>query len=167
MSLRKSFDSLAEERNARQALENNYKFQIENVLQLNGRLKRAEDSLNEDRSAMQSLIAYTRNLEQNTAIAQKDLFVRRDYQANRLEELRIQIDDLQRSKENLERSAFSLLEEIKTLKSKVDIETINLNSVSGDLRNKTRRLEDENRQQVILIISFCIRFIFKVYLVRF
>lgn len=139
---------MAEERNARQALENNYKFQIENVLQLNGRLKRAEDSLNEDRSAMQSLIAYTRNLEQNTAIAQKDLFVRRDYQANRLEELRIQIDDLQRSKENLERSAFSLLEEIKTLKSKVDIETINLNSVSGDLRNKTRRLEDENRQQV-------------------
>jgi chromosome segregation ATPase len=153
--LRKSFDSLAEERNARQALENNYKFQIENVLQLNGRLKRAEDSLNEDRSAMQSLIAYTRNLEQNTAIAQKDLFVRRDYQAQRLEELRIQIDDLSRSKENLERSAFSLLEEIKTLKSKVDIETINLNSVSGDLRNKTRRLEDENRQQVIR--NFCKR----------
>ena len=148
LSLRRSFDSLNEERIARQTLENNYKFQIENVLQLNGRLKRAEDSLNEDRSAMQALIAYTKNFEQSTVTTQKDLAVRKDFQAQRLEDLRTQIDDLQRSKENLERSTFSLLEEIKSLKSKVDMETLSLNSVSGDLRNKTRRLEDENRQQV-------------------
>jgi len=65
--------------------------------------------------------------------------------------LRSQIDDLQRSKENLERNTFSLLEEIKTLKSKVDMETLSINAVSGDLKNKTRRLEDESRQQVIFV----------------
>ncbi len=65
-------------------------------------------------------------------------------------DLRSQIDELQRSKENLERNTFSLLEEIKALKSKVDMETLSINTTSGDLRNKTRRLEDESRQQVIL-----------------
>ena len=151
LSLRKSFDSLQEERTARLILENSYKFQSETVLQLNGRLKRAEDSLQEDRVAMQSLILFTRGLEQATASAQKDLFVRRDFQAQRLEELKLQIDDLQRSKENLERSAFGLLEEIKNLKSKVDMEAINLNSIGADLRTKTRRLEDEHRQQVFFM----------------
>jgi hypothetical protein len=149
LSLRKSFETIAEERSARQLLENNYRSQLENVLQLNGRLKRAEDSLQEDRTAMQSLILLTKNLENVTSSAQKDLFVRRDFQAQRLEDLRLQIDDLQRSKENLERNAFGLLEEIKNIKSRVDMEALNLNTVSGDLRNKTRRLEDENRQHVI------------------
>lgn len=113
-----------------------------------GRIKRAEDVLTEDRSAMQSLIVNTKNLEQAILNTQKDLFARRDLQASRLDELRIQIDDMQRSKENLERSAFSLIDEIKALKSKVDVESMNLNSVGSDLRNKTRRLEDENRQNV-------------------
>lgn len=85
LSLRRSFDTLNDERIARQQLENNYKFQTENVMQLNGRLKRAEDSLNEDRSAMQALIAYTRNFEQITVTTQKDLSVKKDFQAQRLE----------------------------------------------------------------------------------
>ncbi len=93
----------------------------------------------------------TRNLEQAVLNTQKDLFARRDLQASRLDELRLQIDDMQRSKENLERSAFSLIDEIKALKSKVDVESMNLNSVGADLRNKTRRLEDENRQNVSFI----------------
>ena len=76
LSLRRSFDTINEERVARLTLENSYKFQIENVLQLNGRLKRAEDSLNEDRSAMQALIAYTRNFEQMTVTTQKDLSIK-------------------------------------------------------------------------------------------
>lgn len=101
-SLRKSFDSLAEERNSRQILENSYKFQTENFLQLTGRLKRAEDSLTEDRLAMQSLIAYTRSLEQNAANVQNDLGSKRDFQQQRLENLKYQIDDLTSSKENLE-----------------------------------------------------------------
>ena len=67
-----------------------------------GRLKRAEDSLVEDRVAMQSLIAYTRSLEQNTANVQSDLGSKRDFQQQRLENLKYQIDDLQSSKENLE-----------------------------------------------------------------
>ena len=75
-------------------------------------------------------------------------------------DLRSQIDELQRSKENLERNTFSLLEEIKALKSKVDMETLSINTTSGDLRNKTRRLEDESRQQVILCSKNFYRFYF-------
>ena len=34
---------------------------------------------------------------------------------------------------------------------------LNLNSVSGDLRNKTRRLEDENRQHVLQFLFLFIK----------
>jgi hypothetical protein len=79
-SVRRSFDTIAEERNMRQILENNYKFQTENVLQLNNRLKRTEDLLQEDRKAMQSLILYTKTIEQSSLNTQKDLAMRRDFQ---------------------------------------------------------------------------------------
>lgn len=148
LTLRKSLDSIQEERAARQQLETSYRFYYDNMIQMSGRIKRAEDVLQEDRSAVQSLVINTRNLEQAVLNTQKDLFARRDLQASRLDELRLQIDDMQRSKENLERSAFSLIDEIKALKSKVDVESMNLNSVGADLRNKTRRLEDENRQNM-------------------
>ena len=34
------------------------------------------------------------------------------------------------------------------LKNQVDMESMNVNQISSDLRNKTRRLEEENRQQL-------------------
>lgn len=58
--------------------------------------------MTEDRVAMQSLIAYTRSLEQNNANVQSDIGSKRDFQQQRLENLKYQIDDLQSSKENLE-----------------------------------------------------------------
>ncbi|CAF0933988.1 unnamed protein product [Brachionus calyciflorus] len=151
ISLRRSLDTLNEEKSARLILENNYKFQNEAMLQLNGRLKRTEDLLQQDRNAMQSMIMYTRNLEQSLTNAQRDLFVRKEFQAKRLDELKIQIDEIQFSKERLELNANSLIEEIKILKNKVELEAINLNSIGGDLRNKTRRLEDETRQHMEVV----------------
>lgn len=82
LSLRRSFDTIAEERNARMALENNLKFQNDTYVQLAGRLKRTEDFLQEDRTAMQSLINFTRNFEQVNATNIKDLAVRRDFQGS-------------------------------------------------------------------------------------
>lgn len=45
-------------------------------------------------------------------------------------------------------NAYSLLDAIKSLKGQVDTEQMNVNAISNDLRNKTRRLEEENRQHV-------------------
>ncbi len=104
-------------------------------------MTRAEEIIQEGQNHMQSLI-----LQTNATSNQRDFSVRIQY--NRLNELKLQIDDLQRSKESLDRSAYSLIEEIKTLKNKVDVESISLNSFSIDLRNKTRRLEEGQYEQV-------------------
>lgn len=148
LSLRKSFDSIQEERNARQLLENNLRLQNESVLQMNGRIKRAEDSLQEDRTAVQSLIVYTRNLEQQTTQAQNELNSKRDVHAQRLDDQRAQIEDLLRSREGLERNSIVLLDEIKNVKSRVDQEAANMNVIGSELRTRVRRLEDEGRAQV-------------------
>ena len=148
LSLRKSFDSIQEERNARQLRENNLRLQNESVLQMNGRIKRAEDSLQEDRTAVQSLIVYTRNLEQQTTQAQNELNSKRDVHAQRLDDQRAQIEDLLRSREGLERNSIVLLDEIKNVKSRVDQEAANMNVIGSELRTRVRRLEDEGRAQV-------------------
>ncbi len=115
------------------------------------RMMRAEETIQEGRNTMQSLLLQTKSLELNVSNSQRDMLVRNQY--NRLDELKLQIDDLQRSKENLDRSAHSLIDEIKALKNKVDIETLNFNSLSSDLRNKTRRLE-EGQQEHVKIFCF-------------
>jgi hypothetical protein len=114
-------------------------------------MMRAEETIQEGRNTMQSLLLQTKSLELNVSNSQRDMLVRNQY--NRLDELKLQIDDLQRSKENLDRSAHSLIDEIKALKNKVDIETLNFNSLSSDLRNKTRRLE-EGQQEHVKIFCF-------------
>jgi chromosome segregation ATPase len=151
LTLRKNLDTLQEERLARQQLETLYRQQYDTIIQLSGRLKRTEDILQEDRKGMQSLIIHTKQMEQQLSTTQKDLFLKRDLQTTRLDELKIHIDDLHRSKDNLERSAYSLLDEIKALKSKVDMEALSVNAIGADLRNKTRKLEEDNRQQVSFI----------------
>jgi hypothetical protein len=44
------------------------------------------------------------------------------------------------------------------------MEQMSLNAISGDLRNKTKRLEDENRQHVRIDFLLYCRYFFKNYL---
>lgn len=83
-SLRNNLDTLNEEKSARQFLETNLKFQHDTFMKTNIKLKQTEEQLNENRITMQSMIKYTRNLENSILESQKDLFARKDFQGNKL-----------------------------------------------------------------------------------
>ena len=61
-----------------------------------------------------------------------------------------------RAKDTLERTSFALVDEVRQLKTKVDSQSSDLTAVTADLKNRTRRLEEENRAGVgQLFMTYC------------
>lgn len=58
------------------------------------------------------------------------------------------MEELQGAKNQLERICFSMADDIRTLKMKVDQQSAEIGTVSSDLRNRSKKLEDDNRNQV-------------------
>ena len=84
----------------------------------------------------------------HSILVQKDIVFKRDAQSQRIDDLKIQFDDMHRSKDYLERSQLNLIDEINTLKNKVDVQVMNLNSFSGYLKDKAKKLEDDGHHHV-------------------
>lgn len=63
-------------------------------------------------------------------------------------EMRAEMEELQGAKNQLERICFSMADDIRTLKMKVDQQSAEIGGVSSDLRNRSKKLEDDNRNQV-------------------
>ena len=55
---------------------------------------------------------------------------------------------MQRSRDALEKQTFTLTEELRAVKTKVESQSIELSSTINDLKLRSRRLEEENKMQV-------------------
>ena len=53
-----------------------------------------------------------------------------------------------RAKDNLEKVVYGLIDDTRQLKGKVDVQASDFTTVALDLRNKSRKLEEETRSTV-------------------
>lgn len=72
----------------------------------------------------------------------------------RIQELSLQLTEMQRNREQVEKLIYNLTEELRTLRTKVDGHAVELTSTVNDLKLRARRLEEENKLQVDF--SLCI-----------
>ena len=72
----------------------------------------------------------------------------------RVFELRQELEQTQRAKDQLERVTYTLVDEMRQIKSKLEAQNMDFTSVTSDLRNKSQRLEEENRSTVSKISEF-------------
>ena len=63
-------------------------------------------------------------------------------------ELRQDLEQTQRSKDQLERVTYSLEDKVRQIMTKVESQTMDFATVASDLRSKSQRLEEENRSTV-------------------
>ena len=82
--IRQSQTVLQEERLSRQQIENNVRIQNDVILQLTARIRRNEDTFNDEHQSSVSANASVRGLEQQMVAIQKEYFLRRDTQSHRL-----------------------------------------------------------------------------------
>ena len=66
----------------------------------------------------------------------------------RLQEMRTELDETMRAKDQLERVTFQLVDELRQVKGRLDSQTVDVGTVVNDLKNKSKKLEEENKQTV-------------------
>ena len=69
-------------------------------------------------------------------------------------ELRQELEQTQRAKDQLERLTYTLADDMRQIKSKLDSQNVDFATVASDLRSKSQRLEEETRSTVSG--SFCL-----------
>lgn len=145
---RRNDEVLREEKGSRHNLESAMKINNELITQLSARIKEAEDKLSEEKSALSSLVNHTKGVEQAVKSSQNELIAKKDIQSQKLVEMRAEMEELQGAKNQLERICFSMADDIRTLKMKVDQQSAEIGTVSSDMRNRSKKLEDDNRNQL-------------------
>ncbi|CAF1313628.1 unnamed protein product [Adineta steineri] len=144
-AIRQSQTVLQEERLSRQQIENNIRIQNDVILQLTARIKRNEYTHNDEHQASLTANASLRGLEQQLISIQKDTFLRRDNQSVSVEGIRRQLDETNVQREQLEKTQLNISDEIRSIRSRLELESANLNILTNEVKQKTRKLEDDQR----------------------
>ncbi|CAF3886189.1 unnamed protein product [Rotaria magnacalcarata] len=144
-AIRQSQSILQEERLSRQHIENNIRIQNDVILQLTARIKRNEDVFNDEHQSSLSANASVRGLEQQIAAIQKEYVLRRDTQSMSVDGIRKQLGETNMQREQLEKIQFNLVEELRSIRNRLEAESSNFNSLTNEVRQKTRKLEDDQR----------------------
>ena len=75
---------------------------------------------------------------------------------SRISELRNDLDESNRLREQLERAATTLVDEVRQMKGRIDTAGVEFNSTLHDVKERTKRIEDEQRGQVCVMQSMAI-----------
>ncbi|XP_063444887.1 paramyosin-like isoform X9 [Mytilus trossulus] len=141
-------DMLREEQSARRNIENAITVSNELIQHLGSRIKEAEHKLDDERLALSSLVNHTKGVEQAVKSSQQELVTKKDVQSSRLQDVRTDLDEVLQSKAQLERVTIQMADDIRNLKMRVEQHTNTFATVSTDLKNKSKKLEDDNRLQL-------------------
>ncbi|XP_078611808.1 coiled-coil domain-containing protein 154-like isoform X1 [Branchiostoma floridae x Branchiostoma japonicum] len=147
-SNRRQDQIISEERKARQQVIDNLRSSNDLISQLATRLKRAEDSVVEEREAVSALVGHTKQVEKAVISSQQELMGRRDTQSTRISELRHDLDQSKHAREQLERATMSLIDEVRQMKAKLDGQGADIKQVADDVKQRSRRLEEDSRQAI-------------------
>ncbi|KAL3875912.1 hypothetical protein ACJMK2_033817 [Sinanodonta woodiana] len=145
---KRSEEILIEEREARRQLETAIKLSNEIISHLSKRIQETEDKILEEKSALSNLYSHTKSMEQAVYSNQKEIEAKKDAHAQRIQDLRTELVETIQSKNQLEKVTYTLTDEIRNLRSKLDTQQAEFSTMINDLRNRAKRLEDENRTQI-------------------
>lgn len=170
LQIRQSQNILQEERLSRQQIENNVRIQNDVILQLTARIKRNEDTFSDQHQSTLSFNANVRGLEQQMGAIQREYLFRRDNRSSRfvdaidrfdrtphasctssdssVDGFRRQIDDNTIQREQLEKVQMSTADELRSIRARLEIDSANLNALTNEVRQRTRKIEDDHRMTV-------------------
>ncbi|XP_041365029.1 coiled-coil domain-containing protein 154-like isoform X3 [Gigantopelta aegis] len=140
--------TLREERSARHTLETSLKMCNDLIMQLSARIKATEEKILDEKSALSSLVGHTKGVEQAVVASQQELKARKDAQAAKLSDLETKLQETLRAKEQLEKTMYTLMDELRSVRNKVDSQTSEFLSATNELKLRSKRLEEENRLQM-------------------
>ena len=76
------------------------------------------------------------------------MFSSKDLLLFSVEGLRKQLDETNIQREQLEKVQVNIAEELRATRNRIEVDGSNINSLTNEVRQRTRRLEDEQRLTV-------------------
>lgn len=74
-----------------------------------------------------------------------------------MEGLRKQMDENNMQREQIEKNQMSIGEEIRTIRGRLDVDAANINMLTTEVRQRTRKLEDDQRLTVTTFEPISVR----------
>ena len=147
-SIRRNQDTLREEREERLVLSE--KIQAANNLytQMMMRLSRAEEKIESEHNTVGSLVNHTKQVEQALMGNQQQLLSRRDQITVHVERMRDDMEDLRESYEQLQKNMRAVTDDVRTMKSKHEVQTVQFGTVVQEIRQRIKKLEGDTSNAV-------------------
>ncbi|XP_076458630.1 coiled-coil domain-containing protein 154-like isoform X2 [Babylonia areolata] len=148
MTVTRNEQAIYDEKQARMQLDTSLHKVNDLISQLTKRVSGAEDKLLEEKTALSSLVSHTKGVEKAILASQEDMQSGKDNHRNKLLDLQSKIVETQRAKEQLEKIVYSISDEMRVVRNKMEGQQADFNTVITDLRLRSRRLEEENKLQL-------------------
>lgn len=147
-SIRRNEDTLREEREERLVLSE--KIQAANNLytQMMMRLSRAEEKIESEHNTVGSLVNHTKQVEQALMGNQQQLLSRREQITVHVERMRDDVEDLRENYEQLQKNMRAVTDDVRTMKSKHEVQTVQFGTVVQEIRQRIKKLEGDTSNAV-------------------
>jgi len=138
MQMKKQEQAVAEERNQRMRMESVINGAVNKLSEVEERLRRAEDSGKENKSALSQLISHTQNVERAVIAGQQDMVAKKEQQGKKIQELYHKMASVQSNRETLERTCYNLRDEVKEETSSLKKDLERLEKKSKELKERIK-----------------------------
>ena len=163
-SIRRNEDTLREEREERLVLSE--KIQAANNLytQMMMRLSRAEEKIESEHNTVGSLVNHTKQVEQALMGNQQQLLSRREQITVHVERMRDDVEDLRENYEQLQKNMRAVTDDVRTMKSKHEVQTVQFGTVVQEIRQRIKKLEGDTSNAVSMWMFKSKCFLFLIYI---
>ncbi|XP_014780441.2 coiled-coil domain-containing protein 154 [Octopus bimaculoides] len=153
-SVRRSEEVIHEQALSRQQIDALVRKNIDSLMHLSSRIQRLEQKIQQDEIALNMLKNQAQNLEQITKGSQQDLFGKKDMHMTKIQELQMELESVIQDKKQLEMLMTELSGNLRQVTSRIDSQHSKLSNTVSEVIMTTKRLENEQRVAVRLILLY-------------
>ena len=149
-SIRRNEDTLRDEREERLVLAEKIRAGNNMYTQLIMRLARTEEKLESEHNNVGSLVSHTKQVEQALMGTQQQLLSRREQLHVQMERVKDDVEDLRETFEQYQKNTRALTDDVRTLKSRYEVQTVQFGTGVQEVRQRIKKLENDTHIAVSL-----------------
>ena len=112
------------------------------------RMARAEEKIESEHNTVGSLVNHTKQVEQALVGNQQQLLSRREQITVHVERMRDDMEDMRENYEQLHKNMRALTDDVRTMKSKHEVQVVQFGTVVQELRQRIKKIEGDTSTAV-------------------
>ena len=118
------------------------------------RVARAEEKLESEHNTVGTLVNHTKQMEQALLGNQQQLLSRREQLHVHVERVKDDMEDVRESQEQLQKNMRALIDDVRTMKSKHEVQTVQFGTLVQEIRQRMKKIEGDTNSAVSAFIWY-------------